>query len=206
MIPRLTVVIPTRCAKNGGDWADGNVSVKTLRSQTFTNFAWLVVHDPSGKGASWARNAGFALVKTELVLFSDDDIAWEPWALESMVAALDAHPEAAYSYGAYRTNWRHGEEIYTVGDVEFDARLLRRRNYISTMSVIRSRDFPGFDESLKRYQDWDLWLTMLARGKVGVYCGKVTFETRTAPGGVTFGSVPTREARRTIEVKHGLQG
>jgi hypothetical protein len=33
-----------------------------------------------------------------------------------------------------------------------------------------------FDESLKRFQDWDLWLTLLAQNKTGVFVPEVLFK------------------------------
>jgi glycosyltransferase involved in cell wall biosynthesis len=204
-MPRLTIVIPTRDDPSNG-WKNSNVTMRSLRRQIFKDFTTVCMWDRDKKGAGWARNRGFDLVATELVLFSDDDIDWRPRALESMVHALDANPKASYAYGAYRSNWRDPKRIRTIGQQQFDAGLLRQRNYISTMSVIRSADFPGFDESLRRYQDWDLWLTMLGQGKVGAYCGDVVFETRLDRGGITFGSIPIAEAREIIARKHGLCG
>jgi hypothetical protein len=75
-------------------------------------------------------------------------------------------------------------------DSPWSARRLRdfkRGNIVSTMSLVRKRDFPGFDESIRRLQDWDVWLTMLSQGKKGVHCGSVIFETITKQGGITFG-------------------
>ena len=37
------------------------------------------------------------------------------------------------------------------------------------------KDFPGFDEHLKRFHDWDVWLTLAARGKNGVFLKKNLF-------------------------------
>jgi glycosyltransferase involved in cell wall biosynthesis len=202
-MPRLTVVIPTLDDPSNG-WMDQNMTMRTLGRQTFRDFLPVVVWDERRTGASRARNKGFRKADTELVLFSDDDINWRPGALESMVRALDANPMASYAYGAYRSNWRDPKQIRTIGQREFDPGLLRKRNYISTMSVIRAAAFPGFDESLKRYQDWDLWLTMLEQGKTGIYCGETIFETRLDRGGISFGSIPINEARAIIQRKHGL--
>ena len=53
--------------------------------------------------------------------------------------------------------------------------------YIHTTSLIRKKDFPGFDENIKRLQDWDLWLTMLEQGKRGIWIPKYLFTVH--PGG-----------------------
>lgn len=181
-----------------------NKTVRSLEKQTFRDFMVKPVWDSAQMGASWARNQGFRQVATEFVLFSDDDINWFPEAFQWLVDCLDGHPEAAYSYGAYSSNWRKAGKVHTIGHQVFDAALLRQRNFITTMSLIRSSDCPGFDETLERYQDWDLWLTMLKDGKVGVFCGHVLFDTRLSPNGVTFGSIPIEQARAVIARKHQL--
>lgn len=200
-MPRLTVVIPTRDEPTR-EWEEANISVRTLRGQTFRDMGIVTVWDAARRGACWARNVGFSQVNSELVLFSDDDINWMPDAIETMVRTLDANPGASYVYGAYRANWTDPETIYTIGDREFDATALRRKNYISTMSVIRAKDFPGFDEDIQRLQDWALWLRMLKDGRVGAYCGRVVFETVISPTGVTFGSIPWEDARTAVVEKY----
>ncbi len=200
---RLTVVVPT-LDEPTSQWNADNITMRTLRAQTYRDFSTSVIWDRLKKGANWARNEGFKGVRTELVLFSDDDVEWKPFALEALIAALDEHPEASYAYGAYTANWRTPGRTYTIGNYPFSGQRLRRFNFVSTMSIIRTRDFPGFDETLKRYQDWDLWLTLLEMGKTGVFCGKVIFGTFLDPKGISFGSVPASEARAAIARKHKL--
>lgn len=151
-----------------------------------------------GKGANWARNEGFKRVNTEYVLFSDNDVEWRENAILRLYEALNSHPEASYSYGAYQM----GGTTYC--DVPFDPDLLRLSNYISTMSLIRTKDFPGFDENIKRFQDWDLWLTMLEDDKVGVYCDEVIFETKIRDGITYNGQVSIEEAFKAIKEKHKI--
>jgi hypothetical protein len=139
------------------------------------------------------------MVHSDFLLFSDDDIDWHPSALQVLKAALDDYPHAAYSYGTYFI-----PGVGMRGDFGFDASRLRRVNYISTMSMIRTRDFPMFDESIRRFQDWDLWLTMLSRGKVGVHCGMQIFRTPLRPG-ITYGNhLDPTTATRIIKRKHRL--
>ena len=187
----LTVVIPVR----NGESAD--VTLRSLERQTFRSFGTVVSPDKRGN-ANWARNRGFEFCGTPFVLFSDDDIQWEPDALQVLMDALVHHPEASYSYGAYRC----GKRVNS--GQEFDAQELRKKNYISTMAVIQSEHFPGFDESLQRLQDWDLWLTMLEQGHVGVFCGRTVFTTAVKPGITHSCKISWHEAERVVREKHKL--
>jgi hypothetical protein len=49
-------------------------------------------------------------------------------------------------------------------------------NYIHTTSLIRREQFPGFDSAIKRFQDWDLWLTILERGGRGTFIQDELFQ------------------------------
>lgn len=192
MEKELTVVIPTRSRLDRT-----NVSLASLETQDYRKFK-VVVQEDEGKGAQWARNRGFELCDTEFVLFCDDDIDWNPKALGKMIRFLKAHPDASYCYCAYQladTRWCL---------TDFDSARIKKVNYISTMSVIRSADFPGFDPEIKRLQDWDVWLTMLERGHVGVWCGELLFSTFKRSG-ITFGNpMGYTEAAAAVKLKHGL--
>lgn len=119
-------------------------------------------------------------------------------ALESLLEALNEHPEASYSYGAYNI----GSETYC--DQEFRADALRLMNYISTMSLIRTKDFPALMSTLY-IVDWYLWLTMLDQGKTGVYCGRVIFDTPIRDGITQNGKVPFSEAYEIVKKKHAQE-
>jgi len=182
---KLTIIIPLR------ETDTAERTLNSLAKQTFQDFKIVQVKD-KGKGAPYARNKGFKQVDTEFVLFSDNDIDWLPNALENLLETIDG---VSYSYGAYTL------EGGTLCNKEFDGESLKTANYISTMSLIRTKDFPGFDESLKRLQDWDLWLTMLSQGKIGKYCGKKIFST--TPSGISV-SKGYAEAKNIVQKKHGF--
>lgn len=188
----ITIVITCRKEE------DAAVTLNSLAEQTFRGFDIVVVKDMDRKGANWARNRGAEKIMTPFILFSDDDIQWEPDALEVLYNTLLAHPEAAYSYGSYDL------EGWVQCDVPFDAERLRKANFISTMSLVRTECFPGWDESIQRLQDWDLWLTMLENGREGVYCGRQIFKT-TKRGGITYGDcISYEDAKAIVKEKHGL--
>jgi len=172
----LTIIIP--CREGEGQ----ELTLKSLGAQTFQGFT-IVVSNDEGKGANFARNKGFSQCKTPYVLFSDNDLEWEPNSIESMLAFLMSNPYASYVYGWYL----RGEKICS--REPFNVELLKKKNFINTMAIIRTKDFPGFDEKIKRLQDWDLWLNMLSKNKKGVFLDKQIFKTVGDNGrGITFGN------------------
>jgi glycosyltransferase involved in cell wall biosynthesis len=114
-------------------------------------------------GAPAARNFGFSQSRGQYVLFCDADVRLSDKMLEKMHTTLRRSPQAAYCY----SNFKFGPHTFDL--FPFDPARLRRENYISTMSLLRREAFIGFDENLKRFQDWDLWKRMLDRGLIGVW-------------------------------------
>ncbi len=121
------------------------------------------------KGSNFARNRGLVEAKGEFVVFCDADVRMRPDMLEKLSKALAEHPEASYAYSAFKFGWK------TFGGIPFDGARLRERNFVHTTCLVRRADFPGFDEGIKRLQDWDVWLTMLAAGKTGILVPEVLF-------------------------------
>ena len=158
----------------------------------------MIVPDEN-RGANYARNRGFKQCDTEFVLFADDDIFFKPNALEVMLETLRHFPRASYAYGRFKL----GNNIWS--HQMFDPVLLCCANYISTMSLIRSEDFRlsgGFDESLKGYQDWDLFLNLLINHKKrGAYCNDLIFTTEPREG---ISTNRTMECARIINDKYKL--
>jgi glycosyltransferase involved in cell wall biosynthesis len=122
------------------------------------------------QGANAARNQGAKEAKGEFLLFCDADAVLAYDMLESMMEALKKHPKASYAYSSFK----FGRKIFKL--FPFNTDKLKKMPYIHTTSLIRTKDWPTFDEKIKRLQDWDLWLTMLEQGKTGVWINKVLFE------------------------------
>jgi len=113
------------------------------------------------------------------------------------LSALQADPDAAYAYSAFDFNGRH------MRGVKFSEYWLQRINYISTMTLIRRQDFPGFDTNLIRFQDWDLWLTLLEKGRRGIAVHDKLFYTQPRIG-ISSGRRPNSQDEQAIRVKHAL--
>src|SRR5690606_19742970 len=103
----------------------------------------------------------------------------EPYCLERLRDVLVQTPHASYAYASFRFGFKRFR-LWS-----FDADMLRRMNYIHTTSLIRKEHFPGFDPTIRRLQDWDLWLTMLARGYTGVWVPEYLFRVIPHEGGIS---------------------
>ncbi len=136
------------------------------------------------KGANPARNRGLKEAKGEFVMVLDADVVLRVDTLALLADALEKHPESSYAYGRFYLGWK------SFRNYAFSADRLRKMNYIHTSALVRTKDHPGYDESIRRFQDWDVWLTMLGKGKTGVFVPEYLYEVRvdgTSRIGVTIG-------------------
>ncbi len=116
--------------------------------------------------AQTTRNFGLQKAAGDFVLFLDADDFLDNHALELLELALDQHPDAKL---AYCGRIHFGENVHTDSTNyphvkipnDFSLETLRRYNFISMPSLIRRDGFPGFDTNIKRFQDWDAWLSLL---------------------------------------------
>ncbi len=143
-------------SKNGAAVPDADWRIKIIEQKNL--------------GAAAARNAGFAESLGNYVIFWDADTVARPNMLQKMKQALDTHPMSSYAYSRFCFGWKKMQSH------EFDANLLKKINYIDTTALIRRADFSLFDESLKRFQDWDLWLGLLKKNKTGIFVPEILFK------------------------------
>lgn len=171
----------------------------------------LKIISQSNQGAAQARNNGFNIASGEYVLFCDADIILENTMLEKMVNILEENSNISYVYSSFY--W--GKKLFKL--FEFSGEKLKSMPFIHTTSLIRRKDFPGFDPSLKKFQDWDLWITMLFNGHVGRWIPQVLFKVET--GGTMSSWIPKifykyfpflpqvkkyNQALKIIKIKHNL--
>ncbi len=134
------------------------------------NFPEIIFYRQNHQGAPVARNRGFSLSRGEYVIFVDDDVIMKPNMLSIMLQTLFSNPQASYVYSSYKLGWK------LILSQTFSASKLKQENYIHTTSLLRRDDFVGFDESLEKFQDWDLWLTLLQQGKKGFNIFEVCYK------------------------------
>ena len=152
------------------------------------------------------RNNGFHESTQPLVFFCDDDILLPANYFLRLMEALNKNPDKGYAYSGYQGIVLHSNthpmgKNFDIPGREFNAATLKKGNYISTMSLIRREAFPGFDESLERLQDWDLYLTMLKNGVEGIYVPE-KFYAFYLDKGITTGN--HTKAINIIRAKHNL--
>ncbi len=126
-------------------------------------------------GAPRARNSGAQLCSSEYILFCDADLILHKNFLKTSLNTLTTNKNISYCFTSFKFGWKKFKLW------EFNEQKLKEMPYIHTTSLIRRTDFPGFDENIKRLQDWDLWLTMLEQGKKGIWIPKYLFTVH--PGG-----------------------
>jgi glycosyltransferase involved in cell wall biosynthesis len=225
-MPQISLIIPVYNAQRALDRC-----LSSIFNQTFKDFEVIAVNDGStdnsrqilqkyqdkikiidqgNLGAPAARNAGAQAAGALYIIFCDADIIMQPTMLAELYHALQSNPNASYAYCGFKFGFK------TFRSFPFDAAKLKKMPYIHTTTLIRREHFPGFDPNLKRFQDWDIWLTMLEQGYAGLYVPKVLFKM--IPGGTMSYWLPKilynlpwlkrvkqyKQAEKIIKEKHQL--
>ena len=156
-------------------------------------------------GLSSARNAGARAVSADLVIFLDADDRLRPEAVAAGAEAMMANPTADLAYGAHL---RVRADCSVIGGIQFipleeDAySALLRRNIIGMFgsAIVRRSallEVGGFDVSLPRCEDYDLYLRLARRGGI-VSHAAVVAEYRWHGRNMSWSPGPMLQAALTI--------
>lgn len=175
-------------------------ALASVSSQTRPSDAVVVVDDGSGdepgrvvsrfpgvrlirqenRGLAAARNSGLRAVNTAYVLFLDADDRLAPNAIERALACFARVPDAAFVYGGHRYIDAQGRQIGERFEPPGDEPYLRllRGNFIAMHGTVMYRrerllEAGGFDESLRRCEDYDVYLRLARRFPVAGYADLV---------------------------------
>jgi glycosyltransferase involved in cell wall biosynthesis len=123
------------------------------------------------RGLAAARNTGLGAVRSDRVVFLDADDLLAPDAIESGLACFRHHPDAAFVYGAHRVVNAEGVPISGVKFNELHpdpfATFLMGNPVGMHATVLYDRErivaCGGFNETLRRCEDYDLYLRLSLR-------------------------------------------
>ena len=125
-------------------------------------------------GPAAARNTGAASADTPYLVMLDADDKLAPGALAALREPLDVDSSVGYSYGLIEF---FGEWSGRLAFPDFDPYRLLYRPIIGLTSLVRRElwdDIGGFDADVRGYEDWDFYLSALARGWTGRRVPSVT--------------------------------
>jgi glycosyltransferase involved in cell wall biosynthesis len=195
--PKVSVVIPTRdrwtrlIRTLKGALAQEDVEHEVIvvddgsRDETPERLAQVadprlrIVRHERSRGVSGARNAGVAEARGEWLAFLDDDDLWAPHKLRAQVAAATAR-RATFAYGAavvLDERWR-AVDVLPAPNPDDPVGLVLPLNLIPASgsnvlaSAVAVEEAGGFDEDLRHFEDWDLWIR-LAEGGRAAACPQV---------------------------------
>jgi glycosyltransferase involved in cell wall biosynthesis len=150
---------------------------KALQPYLDRNTDRIVYIKQSNKRAAGARNTAIARARGEFLAFLDSDDTWLPNHLESQVKQFEADPALCLAYAnavMVGDPARHVEFMTrcpSAGEAGFEALVVERCQIpVSTVVARKSAILKagGFDESLTRCDDYNMWLrTAFYGGKVG---------------------------------------
>ena len=167
--PHLELVVVDDCSTK-----DRSVQVITewMAAHTVRFYSLKCLVNRRNQGPSFARNMAFEHALSDVVFIIDADNMVYPTALEKLHTALiEGEFPAIYSQ-LEEFGDRQG-----VGSADiWDARRMRRNNYVDVMALIRKsawRAVGGFSHIEKGWEDYDFWLKFVDRGLVPGYLPEI---------------------------------
>jgi len=179
--PLVSIVIPCREGETV-------LSLDSINRQTYKKLQVIVEYDKNKDGASAVRNRGAQNATGDYIFFCDNDVILNPNCISDLVNVLEKNKEAAWAFGKFYLDGKLRNQnkasnipkIRTVDWVDYFTG-------VSTMSLVRASVKPRFDPEMKRYNDWDLWLTLHKNGFNPVFCNEILFVTLNKKGGISSG-------------------
>ncbi len=230
----LAITLDSVLAQTVTDWeliiVDDGSTDRTLQiiADYCTRDSRIRLLQQKNAGAATARNTGSQAVKadTDYLMFLDADDLLEADALETLLEALVAHPDALGAHALGRIIDSEGR-FDRVGELEAWGRDRQRvvGNRLHAVSVHEPTDFsvvayinciisPGavllrrsafestgpFDTALRNAEDWDMWLRMLVGGHF-IFIDKCLFRYRKHADNKSSNHARSRASQLAIRYK-----
>jgi hypothetical protein len=182
----ISVVMPTR------DRADHVTrAIESVMAQDYSRWELVIVDDASvddtpailaeaagdprvvtlcgpGRNAGTARNVALDRITGDVVVYLDDDNRLHPMWLKAVAWAFTELPDTSVAYGARLVDdWTRVRNLEGLGlpalhFERFDRATLEERNQVDMGAIAHRPSAVRFDESLRLYGDWDLFLQLTA--------------------------------------------
>jgi glycosyltransferase involved in cell wall biosynthesis len=172
----------------------------------------LIYIEQENGGAGAARNMGLSRARGDLVAFLDADDRWLPGFLESQVRFLETHRDCDMVYADARLSGdtplagsTYMATTPSEGVVSVQSLLAQRCTVITSAVVARRAAIEatgGFDASLRRGQDFDLWVRMAHLGARIDYRREVLVNRTVMADGLS--ADPITELERALRVLNCL--
>jgi len=159
------------------------------------------------KGLAGARNTGINHAQGKYIAYLDDDDLFYPDHVETLVTFLEGSDHKVAYTDSYRAFQSQASGRYEVvrrelaHGVDFDYDRILVDNFVPVLCFMHEKscieESGYFDESLRRHEDWDLWIRMSRKFRFA-HIPKVTceFSCRVDGSGMTTGTVPMFLATR----------
>ncbi len=223
--PLVSVIIPNyNHARFLGD------AIRSVLAQTYRPVEIIVVDDGStdnsgevaagfgdqiryiyqtNAGLSAARNTGLRAAKGSLIGVLDADDMYEPNFLETLVAALQADPQADGVYCGYRfvdeaNNPLPQIENRPLPSTDLYPALLDGNFFVPESVFLRRRVYDEvgfFDESLRACEDWDVWLRAARKFRL-IHAPHILTRHRVLAGSMSTDPLRMLTARLAVLKKH----
>jgi teichuronic acid biosynthesis glycosyltransferase TuaG len=126
-----------------------------------------IKHDKNHGTGTAGKNTGLKHARGEWICYLDDDVTYYPYHLSTFARSIKKFPKEDFFYSDMmltdaQDNMQPGIAL------EFDAQFLLRRNFIDTSVACHRKELAfnvgGWDETCKRFTDWNLWIRMMKWG------------------------------------------
>lgn len=148
---------------DGGD-ARAEEVVERFRGQLLLGQELVYLHNPTSMGAPAARNQAIFRAKGEYVTGLDDDDEFLPDRIERFLQ----NASVGASFLSTCVVERGSDYVMPVRQPAqyIDSDRIRRKNFVGNQVFARTerlREVGGFDEGMKAWQDYDLWIRLIDR-------------------------------------------
>ncbi len=215
--PYVSIVLPTY---NQGDYLP--TALESIFNQTWQDFELIVVNDGSTDHTAKvladyqqrhdfqvihktngklprALNTGFEQVRGKYLTWTSSDNIMLPTMLETLVRALDNHPEVGFVYADWEVIDEVDQLVGTVHTLEHDPYLLMRLNYINACFLYRhdcQEKIGLYNPEYILAEDWEYWWRISRTFKL-MRVPQVLYQYRVHNGSLTSVAVLTEKQGRS---------